>query len=117
MIIHPMVNPEEQRMEQTRKSKLWASLKERNEDITAIMTSLTALNGQIRAMRLCGPAESFKDIASYVQARNKFMTTAQNYLDVMAKWEQAYFEWMAEEHGESTVTTKLAQAMKGLDNE
>lgn len=112
-----MVNPEEQRMEQTRRSKLWATLKERNDDITAIMSALTALNGEIHAMRLCGPTESFEDIASYVQARNKFMTSAQNYLDIMSKWEQAYFEWMATEHGEEVVTTKLAQAMKGLDNE
>jgi hypothetical protein len=117
MIINPNVNPEEQRMEQTRKSKIWESLVLRIEELSIVSKNLSALRDKVTYMRLDGPSDTFENIGEYVECRNKFLSSAQAYIDVMSKWEQSYFEWMAEEKGEEVVTAKLAQAMKGLDNE
>lgn len=117
MIVDPNVNPEEARMELTRRSKLWALLKDLENDCKDTAILLETLGAKLLAMKLDGPIESFENIGSYIKSRNKAYVEMQTLIDNISKWEQAYFEWMASEHGEEQVTNKLSQAMKGAENE
>lgn len=117
MIVDPNVNPEEARMEATRRSKLWELLTDLKNDCTDTAILLETLGTQLWDMKIDGPVESFEKIDTYIRRRNKAYVEMQTLIDNISKWEQAYFEWMASEHGEEQVTNKLAKAMKGSENE
>lgn len=113
-ILSPHINPEDQKMENSKNTLLFLMLRNELPKYTAkAMETSKAMHDCLRIMYIDGFSDSLDNWGMLAKNKTKFIASAQQLIEELNKWEKKFLEWQQSVHGEQAVKTKLAEALKG----